>query len=207
VLTTTSTHVTILGAVITMSEAGQVTLTASHPGTNVVNEATEISRTFCIIPAKPTVTIDMSNPNQPSLTSDATTGNEWLRNNVLIAGSTGQTLTPTQSGSYTVRVNIEGCVSPVSEAEAIVVVGLEDAAMGLAVYPNPASGTLYASLSPLPGQVVSSIEVQSLQGAKLIQVSTSQSTIELDIKALPTGLYLLKVEREGRHSVTKFVKQ
>ncbi len=206
-LTTTSTHVSISGSVITMTEAGQVTLIASHPGSELVNAATEVSRTFCIIPARPAVTIDMSNAHQPMLTSDAPTGNEWLRNNVLIAGSTGQTLTPTQSGSYTVRVNIEGCVGPASEAQAIVVVGLVDAAMGLAVYPNPASGILFASLSPLPGQVVSSIEIHSLQGAKLIQVSTSQSTIELDIKALPTGLYLLKVEREGRHSVTKFVKQ
>ncbi|WP_224995324.1 T9SS type A sorting domain-containing protein [Cesiribacter sp. SM1] len=70
-------------------------------------------------PATPTISTTTSTIVCPSssvvLTSSATTGNQWYRNDVLISMANGQTYTATESGSYTVIVTENGCSSAASE--------------------------------------------------------------------------------------------
>lgn len=56
-----------------------------------------------------------------TLNSSSATGNQWYRDNVVITGATNTSLTVTNGGSYTVRVNAGTCFSPVSNAVAITV--------------------------------------------------------------------------------------
>ncbi len=60
-------------------------------------------------PSAPTIT-----QNGTLLTSSVTTGNQWYLNGNAISGSTNQTYTATQNGTYTVTVTVNGCTSAAS---------------------------------------------------------------------------------------------
>ena len=85
-------------------------------------------------PDKPT-----ANLTGTTLTSSATTGNQWYFNGTLISGATNQTYQATQSGNYTVIVtDINGCSSESSDEVNVVISGIEDVeSFSLKVFPNP----------------------------------------------------------------------
>lgn len=56
-----------------------------------------------------------------TLTSSASSGNQWYRDDSAIAGANGQTYDATQSGSYTVKNNSNGCLSNASTAVIVTV--------------------------------------------------------------------------------------
>jgi len=207
VLTTTSPGVSISGTTLNFLAAGKVTLKANQDGNALTNAAQEISRTFCVIPSKPTITVDMSDPGHVMLTSSASTGNEWFRNNLKLNGLTSESITAPQSGTYTVRVNIDECIGSASDAESVVVVGLEESGIALMLYPNPVADKLYVRLPLRSTPVLSQLEVHTTTGVRTIEFSTTSEVAELDVHLLPAGLYLLKVIRDERTVVTRFVKQ
>jgi hypothetical protein len=55
------------------------------------------------------------------LTSDSTSGNQWLLDGNPIGGATNQTYSATLTGSYTVRVTATGCTSAASNAVSVTV--------------------------------------------------------------------------------------
>jgi hypothetical protein len=205
-LTSASGNVSLSGSVVTMNAAGRVTLKANQPGSNSVSPAAEVSRTFCILPSKPTVTIDTSNPGTPVLASSSSTGNEWMKNGVLISGANSQTYSPEESGNYSVQVNIEGCISPVSISVSAVVVGLQDEGLALAVYPNPAHEKLYINLPSSVGGT-SVVELHDMLGRSIMKFTLAQEVAEVDILSLPAGFYLVKVTQNGRNSLVRILKQ
>ncbi|MES2287813.1 MAG: T9SS type A sorting domain-containing protein [Bacteroidota bacterium] len=105
--TTTLTTGQVVTCVLTSNLTG-VTVTgspATSPGITMVVNAT---------PTTPVIS-----PNGAILTSSATTGNQWYLNGAIIPAATSQTYTTTQSGSYTVIVTTNGCVSATSAAVVI----------------------------------------------------------------------------------------
>ena len=109
----------------------------------------------CIGPSQPAITASGLNTLNPVLTSSSSGGNHWFLNGSPITGSVGSapTLTATESGSYTVQVtSADGCTSPPSSAQAIVITG--DVTTYLAgeieVFPNPASNGMTIGLTKLP---------------------------------------------------------
>ena len=87
-----------------------------------VNNVVTIS--FGTLPA-PIVTagsaITFCNGGSVTLTSNAGSGNQWYKDGIAINGSTGSTLNITTSGSYTVRVTVNGCESAASNAIVVTV--------------------------------------------------------------------------------------
>ncbi len=78
------------------------------------------------IPSKPSInTTDPTTicaPLTATLTSDASTGNQWYKNNVLIVGATTQNYIASTSGNYTVVVtNASGCASLASSEIAVTI--------------------------------------------------------------------------------------
>ncbi|WP_162426285.1 HYR domain-containing protein [Pontibacter pudoricolor] len=108
---------------ITVTEAGTYTVTTTVNGcTSAAGSGTANPKTT---PAKPTIAAQSGTSACPgstvTLTSSATTGNQWYRNGVLLSGATNQSFTASESGSYTVIVTANGCSSTASESLAVTI--------------------------------------------------------------------------------------
>ena len=74
-------------------------------------------------------------------------------------------------------------------------------------YPNPASHVLNISGSSKM-QRVSHIEILSLEGRVLLQQKPTNEKAQVNISALPQGMYLCKITNQSNQSQTiKFLKQ
>jgi hypothetical protein len=74
-------------------------------------------------------------------------------------------------------------------------------------YPNPASHMLNISGSNAM-QSVSQIEILSLEGRLLMQQKPANTTAhQVDISALPQGMYLCKITNGNQQETLKFLKQ
>jgi gliding motility-associated-like protein/uncharacterized repeat protein (TIGR01451 family) len=84
-----------------------------------------------VVPQAPVVTasgLSFCVGSGVSLTSSASAGNQWYRDGVAIAGATGNTLSVTTSGTYTVQVtNSSGCISAFGNAVTVSAVALPSA--------------------------------------------------------------------------------
>jgi hypothetical protein len=111
---TTSDKITISGSQVTITKAGRASIVANQAGNTVFNAAPAVTQSFCIKPAKPTVTVSNTLPNSPVLTSNAATGNQWFYNGAIINGAVNSTYTATRSGIYNVTVKVDDCISEFS---------------------------------------------------------------------------------------------
>ena len=74
-------------------------------------------------------------------------------------------------------------------------------------YPNPASHILNISGSNRM-QLVSQIQILSLDGRLLMQQKPANTTApQVDISALPKGMYLCKITNDNQQETIKFLKQ
>ena len=75
------------------------------------------------------------------------------------------------------------------------------------IYPNPAKENLIIELIESNISQKTSISIYNIQGQLCRQILSNQSKIEIDIKDLSTGLYMVKVNNEKESFVSKFVKE
>lgn len=76
-------------------------------------------------------------------------------------------------------------------------------AANIKMYPNPAS-TLFTLEAP---QNVESVNVYNLLGQEVINLTPNSQETAVDISALETGIYVVKVSIEGRISTSRLVKK
>ncbi|MFM8849905.1 MAG: hypothetical protein ACKOE5_05885, partial [Cytophagales bacterium] len=134
---TTSNNITLTNGSVGIVAAGRATITASQSGSSNYNAAEPVSQSFCLNPAKPSIAISNLNTPSPLLTSSAQEGNQWYLDRVAIAGATSATYTATKSGSYQVRVTIDGCTGEFADEQPVVITGVETTLHLVEVYPNP----------------------------------------------------------------------
>jgi hypothetical protein len=78
---------------------------------------------------------------------------------------------------------------------------------GFYVYPNPSSQLLYVKDSN-QNKSIDLIQVISLDGKLLMQAKPIESSnTQLDISALPQGIYLCKISSDNQQQILKFLKQ
>lgn len=200
----TSPHISMVNDVVTILGAGRVTLQAMQSGNSVFLPATPVSQSFCIIPAKPVVTANSSNPAQVMLTSSAATGNEWLKNGMVIPGAQGQTFIAQESGVYTARVSIEGCSGSASEPIALVITGVEERTAAQAIYPNPAETKIVVQI---PQTGTAEIQIFNLVGMEMKSIQSTEPVVEIDIRDIPVGLYLIRTRIDDSIYLNRFVKK
>ena len=73
-------------------------------------------------------------------------------------------------------------------------------------YPNPASQMLNISGSNAM-QLVSQIQILSLEGRLLMQQKTTNDVPQMDVSVLPQGMYLCKITNGNQQQTLKFLKQ
>lgn len=204
--TADSDRVTISGNTATVVKAGRTIIKANQGGNGSFNAAPEVSRSFCIKPARPIVTIIGTNVETIILTSNTETGNKWFLNGTDIPSATNATLPVTTPGIYKVQVTIGDCASEFSADVPLFVTGdLVGYSSSVNAYPNPAEN--YLELSGIRGE---------LSGVQLVDLAGRRNTIEFEkrgdvyhanVQHLTKGIYLLHLKEESRIRRIKIVKK
>src|SRR5690606_33043320 len=76
----------------------------------------------------PYVPVQITEPEPGHFVSSYAEGNQWYLDGEIIAGATGNTYTATQSGTYSVEVDLGGCVTFTSVD--FLVTGIDEVAHG-----------------------------------------------------------------------------
>jgi Secretion system C-terminal sorting domain len=187
-----SDKISISASQVTLLKAGSVTVNADQAGNSNYNAAPTAMRTFCINPAKPTISITGLNTETPVLTSNSSTGNQWYKDGAVIVSATNATYTVTQPGSYTVVVKVDNCSSVPSNAEAIIITGDTNKNISISVYPNPVETDLMITLPVNQSAIVSIVDMLGRPVGKKAGVES----ISMDVRGLSSGNYIVFVQTE-----------
>lgn len=202
---TSNDKVTINGSQVTLSNPGRATISAVQEGNNNYAAAVAVEQTFCVHPDKPVVTENFSDPTAPILTSSASSGNQWYRNNELVSGATGNTYTITTPGAYTVIVTVEGCASEQSNATTAIITDLEGkASTMISVYPNPVDRQIEILFNETGEK---QLEIIDAQGSVMHRESVMALKTLVDIDEYSSGLYIVKVQTATSSYIKRFIKK
>jgi hypothetical protein len=182
----------------TTDGAQQINLTVSENGC----QSTETSRDVDVhsSPATPTIT-----QNVNTLTSSASSGNQWYDQAGMINGANAQNFDPPADGVYYVIVtNADGCSAKSADFNFVKVNIHEQHASFIKLYPNPAKQHIYVEN---PGLQHANILVQSIDGKTLITKKISQDNQQIDISHVATGIYLVKISTQNDLKIIKLLKE
>lgn len=194
------------GDFVVLTAPGMATITAYQPGNDLYNAAQDVSQAFCINPEKPTVTLSDENTALFTLTSSADAGNQWYFNGSAIEGATGNTYKPSEAGTYSLQVTVDGCTSQLSDEVPVIVTGIaQQSETQLRLYPNPVGETLYI-ISPYPTAKMN-VRLAPMNGKQIESRTTTNATLAIDVRDYPAGLYIAVIECKGQRYYVKFVKQ
>ncbi len=151
------------------------------------------------LPAIPTVTIEGD-----TLSSSVAQGNQWYRNDTLIAGATQQTYITTQPGMYYVIVtdSVTGCSATSNTAT---VTGIEQLTINrgqLTVYPNPANTSFVIQTTSTETQLM---QVFDITGKLILSQNIYNNKTTIDASALADGIYFVNLKGDEGAATEKLV--
>ncbi|MDO7875654.1 FG-GAP-like repeat-containing protein [Hymenobacter sp. ASUV-10] len=191
-------------ASITVNASGAYTVTATNAaGCAATSAATAV--TVEPLPATPVIT--QASPG--TLTSSAPAGNQWYLGGVAIPGATGATYVvpgPAGNGNYTLVVtSATGCASAASAPVAVVITGTAAASRGtmLELFPNPATSTFTVRLAA--GHAASGGVLYNALGQSVRTLPAFTTSLSVDVQALPTGVYVLRLDCNGQQLTRRVV--
>lgn len=184
-----STNQILFGEIVTQIKAG-------FKGCN----SYDLPMTIAVVRDTLPLPIILAEPTQlTASTEDATY--QWYLNGEAMEGQTGRELLAPEEGWYQVEVS-KGACQKISDTLDYVVTGIEKPNRLQRLYPNPTRERVIVEMEQ-------SIDFESVQVittvGQIIQVPTvrlSAESAEVDLSSLPTGLYLIQVNRE-RYRVLK----
>jgi len=141
-------------------------------------------------------------------------GIAWFIDGVEQPALANQTrVTPTAEGRYSIAATFPSGCEAASKTLVYRITGLEDQptieGMETTIFPNPTADKLHVQLPEITGKVT--LEVVDNLGRSLLRKSQEvggATTLTLDVKGLPAGAYLLKVQHEQLgESLHKIVKE
>jgi len=182
---------------LNVTESGNYTVVATSGGCpSAASTATAVTVTAA--PATPTIS-QAGN----TLQSSAPTGNRWFLNGVLQPALTTQTITPIQSGLYSVQVTLGNCVSQMSASLNFVVTSVTTTAFerGIIVAPNPVVQMLQIRSLNYLGAL--NVRILTHSGAEVRKAIRFTSSCTIDMGNLAAGVYLVEVVNERTKEVAK----
>ncbi len=202
----------ITGSTATIINAGEVVITATQPGDDNFLEATaSIGLTI----AKADQSISFNAPSQgqigESLVLNATSTSGLPVSFSLdgeSAALTGNELTFLSEGSITVSAmqegnnNYEAATTINAEIQVVETITAIDELPDLKIYPNPADQELRIEL---PNHSIASIRMIDLSGKIWHERNTQSSTLTIDVKLLPSGIYVLQLQTITGEQTTRKV--
>ena len=188
---------------INVSSSGNYSLVVSNDNGCFANSNT-IWITVNPLPATPQIT-----QNGNVLNSSATTGNQWYLNGNIIIDGIFQSYTFTQIGNYSLTVtDLNSCSASSSDFNVITTEiktsaladGLEDE---IIIYPNPNNGFFSLKFNYLDKDLafnIFNVFGEKIYSKNMLDIQSGK----LDI-ALPSGIYFIKILKEGEMYYKKIV--
>jgi hypothetical protein len=144
------------------------------------------------------------------LTSNISSGNQWLLNGEEIEGATGDTYVPQMSGAYSLRVTLDGCSRTSQSVNiTVTVTGIyENKNQNVSFFPNPASDFISIRLDANPpSRIYYTITnaIGSQVGNGEIEGSKMMDGAAIDVRKLPSGVYFVNLRANGWSVQKKFV--
>ncbi|MFZ1807386.1 MAG: ELWxxDGT repeat protein [Cyclobacteriaceae bacterium] len=207
----TSDNVTLSGDQVTLVAPGRVTIAAAQHGDNNFQAAATVEQSFCINPAVPSITVDLSNITTPVLTSSALVGNQWYLDGDAIVNATDPTYTVESRGTYLVSSAVDDCVSELSAAQAFVVTGDELPYVGntqIKIFPNPVEHTLVIRLGGFDSQ--RNVNVNMIDGLGRTLMTTSGvggEELNVDVHEYTPGIYFVQMSQGEQIHQVRFIKK
>ncbi len=193
----------ISGSEVTFLVPGRASVKAIQPGDANFKSTESITQNFCINPAKPTIESIEENPLNFTLSSSSTINNQWYFNGSPIIDGINQTVLVEQEGDYSVDVLYDDCKSELSESYNVVfepILGTEKNLELMGIYPNPSVD--YVKINHLKFTQGASVKVflYDESGKTVLKQHKKveqKGLLELDISAIKSGIYFLKVQIKG----------
>ena len=187
---------------------------------------TESSQIHVLVNKNPNASISAGGPTtfctggSVVLTEAAVAGctYQWYKGATPIVGATTLSYTATTSGNYKCRVTktATGCYKNSNAITISVPCKQEDptplgGALGLTLFPNPASDQLTITLNLSPFEVgcgmTSLFFITNITGQIISEFNITEPITEIDISNYPAGLYFIKTNLNGEEQIKKFIKQ
>ncbi|WP_460907020.1 serine hydrolase [Spirosoma areae] len=144
---------------------------------------------------------------------------QWSLNETALTGATSSTYTVQQTGSYKIAVTNEGCtgispglvvnVAPVPGSGRVATEPVGGLA-ALTVSPNPSSGQILIRLQ-LAEPAPATLYITNLLGRELRQwrlpANQTDHEQQADLRVLPTGIYFIVAEANGKRMLKKWLKE
>lgn len=192
---------TVLNGSAFMPQAGLNTYTVYVTDVNSCESSTTQSVLVNPLPSVPVITFT---PNV--LQSTPAVAYQWYLNGNIIPGATGQQLTITQNGSYTVVIrDANGCER---ESDPFVVTKLSvsdlQTLQGIRFYPNPAKQGFWLDIDQANGNV--ELEILSASGQKVYHTRLSEQHNYISL-SVASGIYFLRVQTPMGSYISKIIKE
>jgi YDG domain/Secretion system C-terminal sorting domain len=191
-----------------LNVAGNVEITASQAGNNNYNAATSVKQTVCIAPKAPIV-ITQTQGGSEVLTTATAQSLSWFKEGTASSVATGSVFNPSSQtqvvGTYFAKVDAgDGCMSkPSNKFIVSIITGLEPLSQLASIWPNPATDYLFVDnvSAEAKGQIV------QLNGTMLeLPGQYTNNRLQLDVRALTPGMYVLKVVDGNTIRTARIVK-
>ena len=109
-------------------------------------------------------------------------------------------------GSIEIHDNAPGCNSPEEVEDACLsAAGETIAGGGMRIIPNPSNDIITVSVAAITG--IMHLSVFIVSGEKVIDLQLTNNRTQIDISALPRGVYFVRVQDEKTMKVEKMIKQ
>lgn len=197
------TRATIDAGTVLLQAAGTVTITASQEGNNEYIRAESVSRSFCINPQPPQITVEHTGTSS-ILVSDNQTGNIWYKDDVELHVYNDTLEIEDELALYSVRLRVNGCMSPPSNT-ILITSAEEHTGKNIAVFPNPAHNVVTIRRSGSTRNA--KLELTDLLGKVIMTENATDEFHTIDVSKLLPGIYLVKVSDGESIVVEKVLKQ
>lgn len=194
----------------TATGKGKYKVTVTNTGCSKTSSSTEVT-----VNSLPSATITPQGPTTfcegNSVVLQANTGAgltyKWKKGSNYLSGATLSSYTAYDKGTYKVEVTDGNSCSKLSSGTKIIINCREDenemtsANIPVSIFPNPANSEVNIDL---PSDIYFEIEIVTVTGEIVI---TDQNQNLIDISALSSGIYFVKIYTDQNLAIQKLVKQ
>lgn len=190
----------------TANTGGSYTLKVTNNSTGCTKTSTAVTVTANVVPATPTIT-----RNGLTFTSNATTGNQWYKNGVLIAGATATTYTATTVGCYNTMVTNSFSCSTASDTLCVasiapyIRIGDENTTtdnhttlVEVSVVPNPNNGVFELALQNNDTDSEATLAIVNMMGQVVyfekLAIEAGESTHSIQLTNVTNGIYFIHLK-------------
>jgi len=196
--------VTYVGAgksTVTLTVEGVENGTLVETKTDIISTAPQHTPTF-------TEEAVADNDAQRTLVSSAGDSYQWYMNNELIEGAINQTYLATETASYAVEVEVDGCIG-VSDNTKLITALIDDYfGNSIFIYPNPTTNKITLDVTnESKGDVL--IKIYNVSGKLYFEENSIKNhagfTKQIDVSIYNRGIYFVELQFNDHKAVRKLI--